>query len=124
MEATTAQANELERRVDLSIAIADVEKEMEQRLKRMGKNIKMPASVRARSRSASSSSSMATRLATKCCPKNSIASSAKPSPKRKCALPAIRALSRKPPKAPLTSSSPPFSRFIRNSPRRHVDRRN
>ncbi len=42
MEATTAQANELERRVDLAIAIADVEKEMEQRLKRMGKNMKMP----------------------------------------------------------------------------------
>ncbi len=42
MEATTVQANELERRVDLSIAIADVEKEMEQRLKRMGKNMKMP----------------------------------------------------------------------------------
>jgi trigger factor len=42
MEATTAQANELERRVDLSIAIADVEKVMEQRLKRMGKNMKMP----------------------------------------------------------------------------------
>jgi len=42
MEATTAQANELERRIDLSIAIADVEKEMEQRLKRMGKNVKMP----------------------------------------------------------------------------------
>lgn len=42
MEATTAQANELERRVDLSIAIADVEKEIEQRLKRMGKNMKMP----------------------------------------------------------------------------------
>ena len=41
MEATTAQANELERRVDLSIAIADVEKVMEQRLKRMGKNVKM-----------------------------------------------------------------------------------
>ena len=41
MEATTAQANELERRIDLSIAIANVEKEMEQRLKRMGKNIKM-----------------------------------------------------------------------------------
>lgn len=41
MEATTAQANELERRVDLSIAIADVEKEMDQRLKRMGKNFKM-----------------------------------------------------------------------------------
>ena len=41
MEATTAQANELERRVDLSIAISDVEKEMEQRLKRMGKNMKM-----------------------------------------------------------------------------------
>ena len=41
MEATTAQANELERRIDLSIAISDVEKEMEQRLKRMGKNIKM-----------------------------------------------------------------------------------
>jgi trigger factor len=83
MEATTAQANELERRVDLSIAIADVEKEMEQRLKRMGKNIKMPDSVRARSRSASSSSSMATRPATKCCPKNSTASSAKPSPTQK-----------------------------------------
>jgi trigger factor len=42
METTTAQANELERRLDLSIAIADVEKEMEQRLKRMGKNMKMP----------------------------------------------------------------------------------
>lgn len=41
MEATTAQANELERRIDLSIVIANVEKEMEQRLKRMGKNIKM-----------------------------------------------------------------------------------
>jgi trigger factor len=41
MEATTAQANELERRVDLSIAIADVEREMDQRLKRMGKNFKM-----------------------------------------------------------------------------------
>lgn len=42
MEATTAQASELERRVDLSIAIADIEKEMDQRLKRMGKNVKMP----------------------------------------------------------------------------------
>ena len=42
MEATTAQANELERRVDLSIAIADVEKQMDERLKRMGKNMKMP----------------------------------------------------------------------------------
>src|SRR5574343_359377 len=42
MEATTAQASELERRVDLSIAIADIEKEMEQRIKRMGKNVKMP----------------------------------------------------------------------------------
>jgi len=41
MEATTAQANDLERRVDLSIAICNVEKEMEQRLKRMGKNMKM-----------------------------------------------------------------------------------
>ena len=42
MEATTAQVNELERRVDLSVAIADVEKQMDQRLKRMGKNLKMP----------------------------------------------------------------------------------
>ncbi len=42
METTTAQANELERRIDLSIAIADVEKEVDQRLKRMGKNMKMP----------------------------------------------------------------------------------
>lgn len=42
MEASNAQANELERRVDLSIAIANVEKEMEQRLKRMGRNLKMP----------------------------------------------------------------------------------
>jgi trigger factor len=42
MEATTAQANELERRVDLSIAIADIEKEIDQRLKRTGKNVKMP----------------------------------------------------------------------------------
>jgi trigger factor len=42
MEATTAQANELERRIDLSVSIADVEKEMEPRLKRMGRNMKMP----------------------------------------------------------------------------------
>ena len=42
MEATTANANELERRLDLSVAIADVEKDMEQRLKRLGKNMKMP----------------------------------------------------------------------------------
>ena len=42
MEATTAQANELERRFDLSIAIGDVEKEIDQRLKRMCKNLKMP----------------------------------------------------------------------------------
>jgi trigger factor len=42
MEAITAQANELERRVDLAIAIADVEKEMDQRLKRMGRNVKLP----------------------------------------------------------------------------------
>ena len=42
MEASTAQANELERRVDLAIAIADVEKEMDQRLKRMGRNVKLP----------------------------------------------------------------------------------
>ena len=41
MEATTAQVNELERRVDLSIVIANVEKEMDQRLKRMGQNMKM-----------------------------------------------------------------------------------
>jgi len=41
MEATTAQANELERRVDLAIAITDIEKEIDQRLKRMGKNFKM-----------------------------------------------------------------------------------
>lgn len=42
MEATTAQVNELERRIDLSIAIADVEKEMEPRLRRMGRNMKVP----------------------------------------------------------------------------------
>lgn len=41
MEATTAKANELERRIDLSIAIADVESNLDQRLKRMGRNIKM-----------------------------------------------------------------------------------
>jgi len=42
MEATTAQVNELERRVDLSIAIAEIEKETDIRLKRTGKNVKMP----------------------------------------------------------------------------------
>jgi len=42
MEATTTQANALERRIDLSVAIADVEKDMEQRLKRIGRNVKMP----------------------------------------------------------------------------------
>ena len=42
MEATTAQANALERRIGLSIAIAEVEKEMEPRLRRMGRNMKVP----------------------------------------------------------------------------------
>ena len=42
MEASTANVSELERRIDLSIAIADVEKDLEQRLKRMSKNVKMP----------------------------------------------------------------------------------
>ncbi len=42
MEATPVQANALERRLDLSIAIADVEKDVDERLKRMGRNIKMP----------------------------------------------------------------------------------
>lgn len=42
MEATTQQANELERRIDLAVAIADVEKDMEERLKRMGRTMKMP----------------------------------------------------------------------------------
>ncbi|MBL8450505.1 MAG: trigger factor [Dechloromonas sp.] len=41
MEATPAQANELERRIDLSIAIAEVEKDLDERLKRMGRNVKM-----------------------------------------------------------------------------------
>jgi trigger factor len=41
MDATTEQANVLERRIDLSIAISDIEKEMDQRLKRMGRNMKM-----------------------------------------------------------------------------------
>ena len=42
---TTAEAvtlpNALERRLDLSVAIADLDKEMDQRLKRIGKNFKM-----------------------------------------------------------------------------------
>ncbi len=42
MEATTVQANDLERRIDLSIAIEEVEKDLEQRLRRMGKNVKLP----------------------------------------------------------------------------------
>jgi len=42
MEATTTQTNPLERHLDLSVAIADIEKEMDQRLKRISKNIKMP----------------------------------------------------------------------------------
>ncbi|MBS1188651.1 MAG: Trigger factor [Rhodocyclaceae bacterium] len=41
MEATPAKSNDLERRIDLSIAIADVEKNLDERLKRMGRNIKM-----------------------------------------------------------------------------------
>ncbi|MDR2838360.1 MAG: trigger factor [Azonexus sp.] len=42
MESNTAQASELERRVDLAIAIADIDKALEQRLKRMSRNVKMP----------------------------------------------------------------------------------
>ena len=42
MEATPAKSNDLERRIDLSIAIADVEKDLDERLKRLGRNVKMP----------------------------------------------------------------------------------
>ena len=37
-----AQPSALERRLDLSVVIADLDKEIDQRLKRMGKNLKMP----------------------------------------------------------------------------------
>jgi trigger factor len=36
------QPSALERRLDLSVVIADLDKEIDQRLKRMGKNVKMP----------------------------------------------------------------------------------
>lgn len=36
------QTNALERRLDLAVAIADLDKEIDQRLKRMSKNVKMP----------------------------------------------------------------------------------
>ncbi len=40
--AAEAAVNPLERRLDLSIALADLDKEVDQRLKRLGKNMKMP----------------------------------------------------------------------------------
>jgi len=40
MEATTA--NELERRIDLSVAIADIEKGTDERIQRMSRSVKMP----------------------------------------------------------------------------------
>ncbi|WP_291991517.1 trigger factor [Candidatus Accumulibacter sp. ACC003] len=40
-EAAVAAANALERRIELSVAIADLEKDVELRLKRLGKNVKM-----------------------------------------------------------------------------------
>jgi trigger factor len=39
--AAEAAVNPLERRLDLSIALADLDKEVDQRLKRLGKNMKM-----------------------------------------------------------------------------------
>lgn len=47
METNAANTNEqaassLERRLDLTVAIADLDKDVDQRLKRMGKNVKMP----------------------------------------------------------------------------------
>ena len=36
------QTNALERRLDLAVAIADLDKEIDQRLRRMSKNVKMP----------------------------------------------------------------------------------
>lgn len=42
METNSQTPSALERRLDLSIAIADIDKEVEQRLKRMGKNVKLP----------------------------------------------------------------------------------
>jgi len=41
-DAEAVVANPLERRLDLSLAIADVDKDVEQRLKRLSKNMKMP----------------------------------------------------------------------------------
>lgn len=42
MEATTATANELERRIDLSVAIAEIEKSTDERIQRMSRSVKMP----------------------------------------------------------------------------------
>ncbi len=42
METNSQTPSALERRLDLSIAIADIDKEVEVRLKRMGKNVKLP----------------------------------------------------------------------------------
>lgn len=42
METTAENTNALERRLDLSVAIADIEKGMEPRLQRMARNLKMP----------------------------------------------------------------------------------
>ncbi len=41
METSSENANALERRLDLSVAIADLDKEADARLKRMGKNVKI-----------------------------------------------------------------------------------
>lgn len=42
MEATSANANPLERRIDLSVAIAEIEKGTDERLQRMSRSVKMP----------------------------------------------------------------------------------
>lgn len=57
--------NALERRLDLSVVIADLDKEIDQRLKRIGKNFKMPGFHPGKVFPISSSNNMATRRITK-----------------------------------------------------------
>ena len=55
----------LERRLDLSLAAADLEKDIEQRLRKIGKTVKMPAFARVKCRPASSVGSMDRKRITK-----------------------------------------------------------
>ena len=129
LDASPANLSPLERRIDMTVPMAEIDKDVEHRLKKMSRTVKMPGfrpgkvpfkmveqqyGAQARSEAigeAVLSSNMALKPAPKPSAKRSRRLLAPPCASRTCAWPAIRASSRKAAKMPPSWCFPRFSRF-------------